>query len=94
MTSPVKARLEALLTARNIEFYRLDNVAMYKLLEQEGLMHCKTVIKDRTAIRNFDDFGVHLLINPKGNGSKHRVFVRCDCNKMVPYGRLHQHKCK
>lgn len=23
--------------------------------------------------------------------SKHRVFVRCTCDKLVPFGRLHQH---
>lgn len=82
------------MAARGIEFYRVDNTAMYKLLEQEGLMQCKTVIKDRTAIRNFEEFGVRMLVNPKGKGSKHRVFIRCDCNKMVPYGRLGQHNCK
>jgi len=31
---------------------------------------------------------------PSGHGSKHRVHIECPCGRLIPAGRVHQHRCK
>jgi hypothetical protein len=70
---------------------------MYDLIP----MKHKSILPDEGfATRDVDITGNGMIMpvycKPKGKGSKHRVFVICDCGRDIPFGRMGQHfpKCK
>jgi hypothetical protein len=91
---PVQKKLKDHMLSRGIDVYgNPDHWDMYKLLSDMGLMRSSTVIRDVAGL--FAVGGVWLRLERKGtHRRKHRVFIGCDCGTFVPYGRLHQHKCK
>lgn len=107
MSSPVLSRLADLLEDYGIpvgEHYRKygpQHFKMYELLDKQGLMECKSRLVSAFGTDGlpalievpFRERDVTITILPPNSG-KHRVMVTCDCGKLVPFGRLYQHKCK
>jgi len=79
-----------------------NNSDIYRLLELEGLMESKTRIGDLGRSFRCGSVLLHVfskdaaIAKAKREGKRfvHRVYVDCDCDKLVPYGRLHQHRCR
>jgi hypothetical protein len=97
MPSPVQQRLTTLLEHHGISVYRYpSNRDMYAFLEILGLMERKTRIKNVDRQLHFKPYDLLITVvsRPPNTRWGHRVYVQCDCGEQVPYGRLHQHKCK
>jgi hypothetical protein len=100
---PVQERLTAAIRNLGFDVWRYpSHHDMYKLLAHYGLMHCKSRIIDRGGFIWINGVYVDVISKLRAQQEAkenkrtfiHRIYVVCDCGKRVPFGRLHQHKCK
>lgn len=94
------ARIDGLRRSDNPRYF-MFGYDLYPLLEDRGLFRKGKVdpLGGSCGIN-----GVRIVVVPKGpvetyryNGrpvksSKHRVFAECDCGRLIPFGRLGQHR--
>lgn len=80
--------------------YFMQAWQLYPLLKERGLMACKSRLRDEGGETWIN--GVHIAVQPVAIAREsarlrrkrfgHRVFASCDCGRMIPFGRLGQHR--
>lgn len=71
-----------------------DNVQSREMHELLGV---KRLPDEGMSVREIQGVQVYVLPRAPKNGrksSRHRVMAICNCGRIVPVGRLHQHKCE
>lgn len=103
MSSPVLEQLSDGMRNEGISIYSYpNNRTMYELLRQRGLMACESRLSDLggqfvingVTVRVVSKEYATLQARARKRSFVQRVYVDCTCGKQVPFGRLHQHKCK
>jgi hypothetical protein len=68
----------------------------YSQVYKQIPMKCATVLPDEgfgnryIRLSDTPGFSFYVYCKPKGKGS-HRLFVKCDCGRDIPFGRMGQH---
>jgi hypothetical protein len=54
---------------------------------------CPKIICEDVLGKTVGVWNVHIIKGVKGR-KRHRIMLECLCGKLVPFGRINQHKCR